>query len=66
MICALCKRRLLTAAVTIGAMPIGPKCARRVGLMPLAARKTGAVRPAYRRSATWLELAQLDLFGDAA
>ncbi len=62
--CVLCNRRLLSAAVTIGNMPVGPVCARRAGLMPLAARKTGAVRPspAYKRSATRQELDQLDLF----
>ena len=68
MICVLCNRRLLSAAVTIGSMPVGPVCARRAGLMPLAARKTGAVRPgpAYKRSATRQELDQLDLFEGVA
>lgn len=68
MICVLCNRRLLSAAVTIGNMPVGPVCARRAGLMPLAARKTGAVRPgpAYKRSATRQELDQLDLFEGVA
>ena len=66
--CVLCNRRLLSAAVTIGNMPVGPVCARRAGLMPLAARKTGAVRPgpAYKRSATRQELDQLDLFEGVA
>ena len=68
MICVLCNRRLLSAAVTIGAMPVGPVCARRAGLMPLAAKKVGAVRPgpAYKRSATRQEVDQLDLFSEAA
>ena len=67
MICVLCNRRLLTAAVLIGEYPVGPKCSRRAGLMPLAARKTGAVRPGptYRRNATRQELAQMDLFEGA-
>lgn len=57
-----------TAAVLIGSMPVGPRCARRAGLMPIAARKLGAVRPgpAYRKSANRQELAQMDLFEVAA
>lgn len=56
------------AAVYIGNEPIGPKCARKANLMPIAARKLGAVRPgpAYRRSATRQELDQMDLFGEVA
>jgi len=66
--CVLCGRGLKQAAVYIGEMAIGPKCARRAGLMPLAVRKTGAVRPgpAYKRSATRQELDQLDLFEGVA
>lgn len=66
--CVLCSRGLFQAAVLIGAYPVGPKCARRAGLMPLAAKKLGAVRPgpAYRKSATRQELAQMDLFEVAA
>lgn len=62
--CVLCGRLMGQPAVTIGAMPVGPKCARRAGLMPLAAKKLGAVRPgpAYRKSATRKELDQMDLF----
>jgi hypothetical protein len=66
--CVLCGRAMGQPAVTIGAMPVGPKCARRSGLMPLAAKKIGAVRPgpAYKRSATRQELDQMDLFGEVA
>lgn len=66
--CILCSRSLFQAAVLIGAYPVGPKCARRAGLMPIAAKKLGAVRPgpAYRKSATRQELAQMDLFEVAA
>lgn len=66
--CALCSRGMFQAAVLIGASPVGPKCARRAGLMPIAAKKLGAVRPgpAYRKSATRQELAQMDLFEVAA
>ena len=62
--CILCGRALLQAAVLIGAYPVGPKCARRAGLMPIAARKLGAVRPgpAYRKSATRQEVDQIELF----
>ena len=66
--CVLCSRGLFQAAVLIGSYPVGPKCARRAGLMPIAARKIGAVRPgpAYRKTATRQELAQMDLFEVAA
>ena len=52
------------AAVFIGALAIGPKCSRRAGLMPIAAKKLGAVRPgpAYRRNATRQEVDQMELF----
>lgn len=65
--CVLCARPLTHAAVLIGQYPVGPKCARRAGLMPIAAKKLGAVRPgpAYRRSATRQELDQMDLFDGA-
>lgn len=66
--CALCSRPLNLAAVFIGSYPIGPKCARKAGLMPLAAKRFGEVRPGpmFQRSATRQELDQLDLFKDAA
>lgn len=66
--CILCSRGLLQAAVLIGAYPVGPRCARRAGLMPIAAKKLGAVRPgpAFRRTATRQETDQLDLFEVAA
>lgn len=62
--CIICGRFMLQPAVTIGGLPVGPKCARRAGLMPIAAKKQGEVRPgpAYRRNATRQELAQQDLF----
>jgi hypothetical protein len=51
-------------AVLIGAMPVGPKCARKAGLMPLAAKRAGSVRPgpAFRSHATRQEADQMDLF----
>lgn len=39
--CALCGRPVTNPAVLIGQMPVGPKCARRAGLMELARRKVG-------------------------
>ena len=43
--CALCGRVTLDPAVLIGAEPIGPKCARRAGLLKLAKVKGGRVVP---------------------
>lgn len=62
--CVLCGRPMVQPAVTIADRPVGPKCARRAGLMPLALRRAGDVKPgpAYRRTATRQEVAQLDLF----
>lgn len=66
MICVLCNRRLLTAAVLIGEYPVGPKCSRRAGLMPLAAKRSGLIKPGpvFKRHASRQELAQLDLFAE--
>ena len=64
--CVLCGRSLTQAAVYIGEMAIGPKCSRRAGLMPLAAKRTGLVKPGpvFKRHASRQELAQLDLFAE--
>ena len=48
MYCCLCGRRTATATVTIGDYPVGPKCARRAGLLELSKRKTGLVCPVVR------------------
>lgn len=68
MICIFCRRPLSVATVYIGQYPVGPKCARIHNVMPLALKRTGAIRPgpAYRKSATRQELAQMDLFEVAA
>lgn len=42
--CALCGRRMADAAVLIGALPVGPKCAVRAGLLDRARRGLGALR----------------------
>jgi hypothetical protein len=66
--CALCGRKMAQAAVFIGGLAIGPKCSRRAGLMPLAAKRAGSVRPgpAFRSHATRQEADQLDLFEEVA
>lgn len=47
--CALCGRPMEQAAVLIGNHPVGPKCAKRAGLIALAQRKGGLVFPVVRR-----------------
>lgn len=42
--CAFCNRPMLQAAVFVGALPIGPTCARKAGLLELARKKTGVLR----------------------
>jgi hypothetical protein len=42
--CAFCNRPMQAAAVFVGAMPIGPTCARKAGLLELARKKAGALR----------------------
>lgn len=66
--CIFCERPLRFATVYVGQYPAGPKCARIHNVMPLALKRTGAIRPgpAYRKSATRQELAQMDLFEVAA
>ena len=39
--CALCDRPMLNPAVLIGALPVGPKCAKRAGLLELARKRVG-------------------------
>lgn len=61
--CALCGRPMDQAAVMIGSHPVGPKCAQRAGLMPLAQRKSGLVMPVLRRRIDKPQQPQtLDLF----
>lgn len=42
--CAFCNRPMLQAAVFVGALPIGPQCARKAGLIGLARKKSGVLR----------------------
>lgn len=46
--CAFCNRTMQAAAVFVGAMPIGPTCARKAGLLELARKKAGVLRLAGR------------------
>jgi hypothetical protein len=65
--CALCGRPMDQAAVMIGAMPVGPTCAKRAGLMTLAKRKSGLVFPAVRRHIEKPDQPQTrDLFDEVA
>lgn len=48
--CALCGRITLNPAVMIGVHPVGPKCAKRAGLMAFASRKSGLVFPGSSQS----------------
>lgn len=65
--CALCGRPMDQAAVLIGTLPVGPKCAQRAGLMPLAQRKSGLVFPVVRRQVAKPKQPEtLDLFEVAA
>lgn len=42
--CALCSHPLLYPEVFIGLLPVGPRCARRAGLVELARKKSGVLR----------------------
>lgn len=60
--CCLCGRPVMNPAVLIGHLPVGPKCARRAGLMELARRKVGQLtfpRIKFKRAAP---AENLDLF----
>ncbi len=51
------------AAVLIGHMPVGPKCAKRANLLPLAERRSGLVFRAVRYSRERTDMPQTrDLF----
>ncbi len=65
--CALCGRPMDQAAVLIGSHPVGPKCAKRAGLMELAKRKSGLVLPAMRWKVVKVQYPQTgDLFDEVA
>lgn len=62
--CALCNRTLFTALVFIGALPVGPVCARRAGLVELARKRSGALRLGRVSVARPPDSATLDLFSE--
>ena len=65
--CCLCGRALASAAVLIGVLPVGPTCARKAGLMPLARRNAGAVRLfSGRLAGRRADPRTLDLFEEGA
>lgn len=64
--CALCGRPMDQAAVMIGNLPVGPKCAQRAGLLPLAKRKRGLVVQLFsRRRARPADPKTMELFPGA-
>ena len=42
--CALCGRQMESATVMIGALAVGPTCARKAGLIELGRKRQGAIR----------------------
>jgi hypothetical protein len=69
-VCAFCGRLTLHPAVMIGIHPVGPKCAKRHNLLPLAGQKRGLAAPARpaplgRRSVAHRDDRTPDLFGAA-
>jgi hypothetical protein len=65
--CALCGRVTLNPAVMIGVHPVGPKCARRAGLIEIASRKSGVVFPgASQGKVVRRDARTLDMFEVAA
>ena len=54
---------MFNAAVTIGGQPVGPKCARRAGLIELGRKKVGAVRLVTQKNTVTCQ-ETLDLFAD--
>lgn len=63
--CALCSRVTLNPAVFISAEPVGPRCARKAGLLALAGRKGSRVQLG-RRIGSKPDDTTLDLFGEGA
>ena len=63
--CAFCNRPMQAAAVFVGAMPIGPTCARKAGLLELARKKAGVLRLAWRFAVSHrADPETLDLFAE--
>ena len=65
--CAFCNRSMQAAAVFVGAMPIGPTCARKAGLLERARKKSGVLRMARPSiGARCADPETLDLFTEEA
>ena len=65
--CAFCNRPMMAAAVFVGAMPIGPTCARKAGLLEMARKKAGVLRLARpSNSPRRLDPQTMDLFAEMA
>ena len=65
--CAFCNRPMQAAAVLVGAMPIGPTCARKAGLLELARKKAGVLRLAWPSAGPRRpDPETLDLFAEVA
>ena len=70
-VCAFCGRLTLHPAVMIGIHPVGPKCAKRHNLLPLAGQRRGLVAQASatlasgKRSVAHRDDRTADLFGAA-
>ena len=63
--CAFCNRSMQAAAVFVGALPIGPACARKAGLLERARKKTGVLRLAGRAAVAHRpDPETLDLFAE--
>ena len=60
--CAICGRVTLQPAVMLGAEPIGPKCARRAGLLKLANKRQGSRLFTNKRHAPHRDAKTRDLF----
>jgi len=62
--CALCGRPVLNPAILIGQLPVGPRCARRAGLLELARKRVGALSVPRVKFARPKPHENLDLFGE--
>lgn len=60
--CALCGRMTRHPAVMIGQEPVGPKCARKANLLPLARRANSRVRSLLPVKIERRDSRNLDLF----
>lgn len=60
--CCLCGRSMSSASVFIGAMAVGPKCARRAGLTEKARKRQGVLRMASSHHANKQDGQTIDLF----